>query len=100
MAALILRSRGGIRWESPWFVGVNYGLLIMVFGWMWMRKHRADRLSLSMSIPATSIPATFIPTTSIPETARWSKSTSHEEVSAIPDVLVDLTEDSENVRER
>jgi hypothetical protein len=62
---------------------------------MWMRTHRADRLSLSMSIPAT-----FIPATSIPATARRSKSTSHEEVSAIPDVLVDLTEDSENVRER
>jgi len=27
----------GIRWENPWFMAVNYGALVAVFGWMWWR---------------------------------------------------------------
>jgi hypothetical protein len=30
----------GIRWESPWFLAVNYGALLLIFGWMWARKRR------------------------------------------------------------
>jgi len=32
----------GIRWESPWFMALNYGALLVVLGWMWARKRRVD----------------------------------------------------------
>jgi hypothetical protein len=30
----------GMRWESPWFLAANYGALIMVYFWMWVRDRR------------------------------------------------------------
>lgn len=71
----------GIRWESPWFMGMNYGLLVLVFGGMWMRNRRRDRLSLS-----------------IQATARRSRPASDEKERVIPDVLANATEGSETVR--
>jgi hypothetical protein len=32
----------GIRWESPWFLTVNYGALMMLFGWMWLSRRKTD----------------------------------------------------------
>ena len=32
----------GIRWENHWFLAVNYGVLILVFGWIWMRTRESS----------------------------------------------------------
>jgi ABC-type dipeptide/oligopeptide/nickel transport system permease subunit len=32
----------GIRWENPWFMAVNYGALLAVFGWMWRARRARD----------------------------------------------------------
>lgn len=31
-------SFSGIRWENGWFLAVNYGALLIVFTWMWLRR--------------------------------------------------------------
>ncbi len=30
----------GIRWETPWFLAVNYGMLLLVYSWMWINKRK------------------------------------------------------------
>ncbi len=30
----------GIRWESGWFLVINYTALLLIFSWMWVRKRR------------------------------------------------------------
>jgi hypothetical protein len=30
----------GMRWENPWFLAVNYGVLMVVLGWMWAKARR------------------------------------------------------------
>jgi len=33
----------GIRWENPWFLGVNYAALLGILGWMWWRSRSDTR---------------------------------------------------------
>jgi uncharacterized membrane protein len=30
----------GIRWENSWFLAANYGALLVLFGWIWMRSKK------------------------------------------------------------
>ncbi len=32
----------GIRWENPWFLAINYGLLCVTGGWLWLRSRGSD----------------------------------------------------------
>jgi hypothetical protein len=38
----------GIRWEEPWFLAVNYGVLVAVLAWLWLQNRKQ---------PARSSPA-------------------------------------------
>jgi hypothetical protein len=30
----------GFRWESPWFLAVNYAVLLLLYAWIWVRGQR------------------------------------------------------------
>jgi len=30
----------GLRWENRWFMATNYGALLLVYSWMWIKKRR------------------------------------------------------------
>lgn len=51
----------GIRWESPWLLTMNYGLLIAVFGWMWLRTRRAYALAPTEATSASQEASNAIP---------------------------------------
>jgi hypothetical protein len=33
----------GLRWENPWFLALNYGALVAMFGWIWWGTRRTER---------------------------------------------------------
>lgn len=37
----------GIRWESDWFLALNYGVFTLVFACLWMRARVVFRCDLS-----------------------------------------------------
>jgi hypothetical protein len=47
----------GIRWEEPWFLAVNYGLLVVVLAWLWLQ----NRKPLARSSPALKSASTEPP---------------------------------------
>ena len=36
----------GTRWENPWFLAVNYGLLTALFVWIWVRSRNVGQPGL------------------------------------------------------
>jgi hypothetical protein len=33
----------GIRWENRWFLVANYGLIVLMFGWLWLKSRMMSR---------------------------------------------------------
>jgi hypothetical protein len=40
-------SLSGARWENAWFVAVNYGALLLLYSWIWLRKRRLHSTTTS-----------------------------------------------------
>lgn len=51
----------GIHWESPWFLTMNYGLLIAVFLWMWVRTRKAGTPASTVARSVSQEAARSIP---------------------------------------
>jgi len=42
----------GVRWESRWFMRANYGALLLVFSWMWIKKRYREMREANIAAAA------------------------------------------------
>lgn len=46
----------GLRWENQWFMAANYGVLLLVYSWMWFNRRSFRRRSQMTQLQNCPIP--------------------------------------------